>query len=175
MKRIILIIILSSAMVSSGFPGFLGRTWAEGISNEPAKIRLIGFIFKVVAKGIVVAVTPNALKTEAVDKINKMSEEDFRVRYHDFYEHFANNRVSTDAYGFHSKMTRSEAVEFINTLNKDKMFALIEFLPDTFIANEFKRYLFKHRQTVPDSNNIYALFDRVNKMLIHLKDKYLSP
>lgn len=173
MKRNVLFIIVSAVMVLTVISGFFSRAPAENVSDKPAEARLIGFIFKVLAKGVVVASEPDNLKTKVIDKINRMREEDFRSRYQDFYEHFLNNRVSTDRYGFYDNMTRPEAVKFIRSLNKDKMFVLIDLLPDDFIANEFKRYLFKNKEAAPGPDNTTALWDRVNKMIACLKAKYM--
>lgn len=156
--------------------GPIAKTFENSVNNSTdagSQERLIGFIFKVLAKGLVAAADLEVLKTKNTDKINKMSEEDFHVRYRDFYEHFSSNRVFTDKYGFHDNMTKAEAIEFIRIMDKDKICVIIDALPDVFIANEFKRHLFKNKQAVPASDNKNVFGDRMNEMIAEVKDKYL--
>ena len=186
MKRSIFIIVIL-IIVFGRIPGFCqsasnkeitggpvaGVSRANNSEDDEVEAKFISYIFKVLAKGIIVTTDLDTLKTKCIAKIDKMSEEDFRLRYQDFYEHFSNNRVSTQAYGFHNDMTKTEAIELLKSLNKDKISAIIDALPDIFIANEFKRYSFKNKLAVPDSNNTTALLDRLKKMITYLKDKYL--
>jgi len=187
MKIKILIIIISLGVVYRCIPGF-----CQGVSNQEipgesiartsrvdkseddeTETKFISYIFKILAKGVIATTDLDNLKTKCIAKIDEMSEDDFRVRYHDFYEHFSSNRVSTQAYGFHNDMTKTEAIELLKSLDKNKISALIDALPDIFIANEFKRYSFKNQLAVPDSNNTTVLLHRLKKMITYLKDKYL--
>lgn len=149
------------------FPGFCQETPDEEESG------LISYTFKVLAKSVVVNADIDSLKARCIAKINKMSEDDFRARYQDFYEHFSANRISTNTHGFHGNMTKLEAITLFKTLDKDKIFVLIDALPDTFISNEFRRYLFKNKLVVPSLDNTDALWGLIDKMVIYLKDKYL--
>ncbi len=180
MNRRLVIVILSTLLVFMYIPSASQAASVEEATNvadkskdSESETKLIGYIFKVLAKGLVIATDVDTLKTKCISKINNMSEEDFRVRYQDFYEHFSKNRVSTDKFGLHDKMTKSEAIELIKGKDKDKIFAFIDELPDTFIANEYKRYSFKNKQAPVDPQKSASFWAQINKMINSLKDKYL--
>ena len=179
MNRRLVIVILGTLLVFMYIPRASQAASVEEAANavdkskdSESETKLIGYIFKILAKGLVVTTDIDTLKTKCISKINNMSEEDFGVRYKDFYEHFANNRVSTDKFGLHDKMTKSEAIELIKGKDKDKMFAFIDALPDTFIANEYKRYSFKNKQPPVDPRKSASFWAQVNKMINSLEDKY---
>ena len=72
-------------------------------------------------------------------------------------------------------MTRDAMMQRIEALNKEKMYEMIDAFPDVVIANEFKRYLFKHKEEVPKSNELGKIISIGQRIIQDLKAKYFSP
>ena len=142
-------------------------------SNESAQVKVIGYMFRALAKGLVATSDINSLKTSNIAKINKMSQENFHARYMDVYEHIYDCRFFTENYGLHEDMTKAEAIEKIRSLDKDKLYAIVDAVPDTLIASEFNRFMFKNKQEPPDPSDKKSFLDSLNKMVEYLKKKYL--
>jgi hypothetical protein len=142
-------------------------------ANESAQVKIIGYTFRLLAKGIVAASDINSLKAKNMEKLNKMSRESFHARYLDIYEHLYEVPFFTKNYGLNKDTTKEEVMEKIKGLDKDKLYAAVDALPDTLIANEFNRFMFKNKQAVPNSADKKGFLDSLNQMLDYLKKKYL--
>jgi hypothetical protein len=91
----------------------------------------------------------------------------------DFYEHISKSPYFTDTFGLKKDMLRAEAIEKVRSLDKNKLYATIDALPDKLISDEFKRFLFKNKQEFPGKNNISGVFNSLSQMFDNFKKKYL--
>ncbi len=146
----------------------------QDTEKDNAEIKFIGFVFRILAKGLITAADIGQLKINSIDKINKMDEGSFHARYLDIYEHLHDCHFFTSNYGLRENMTREEAIEKIRLLDRQKMYAIVDALPDTVIANEFKRYLYKNKMETPKADEIEKFFEVIKKMLGEIKRKYLG-
>lgn len=142
--------------------------------KDKAEYQIIGFAFRVLAKGFVSMADMEKLKINAINKINKMDEASFHARYMDFYEHIQDDQFFTGKFRLHKDMNKPEAIEKIKSLDKAKLSKIIDSVPDIVVANEFKRYLFKNNQEPPKSNDVKNIFDSFRRMMDEIKQKYLG-
>ena len=138
-----------------------------------AQTKIVAVSFKVLAKGFISTTDLERLKGNIINKILSMSDESFHARYMDIYEHVYDSSFFVNKYGLYEGLTRQEAISKVKSMDKAKLIAAIDALPDDLIYDEFHRFLFKNRQEAPDANNSKRLFDSLNKMIEYLKKKYL--
>jgi hypothetical protein len=121
------------------------------------------------AKGFIAVVDVEKLKQNSVARINKMDEERFYARYMDFYEHLYDQPLFSETYGLREDLSREEAVEKIKTLDKPRMYAIIDSLPDVVINNEFKRYLFKNKKQAPQGTDPNSFWNSIGAWIDTIK------
>jgi Mg/Co/Ni transporter MgtE len=92
--------------------------------------------------------------------MNKMSDEKFNKRYARVYRviRYMPDKLKSE-YGIAENMSREQVIKNINSLDKDRMYEIVDAIPDTAIANEFKRYLDRKKQDIAKSNT----FEQVNR------------
>ena len=149
-KRTVLFLILSLC-----FQGFL-------LAEEKTSVgdRIIGSTFKTLAKAFVVTVDIDALKKNNINKLKGMKEDKFKQRYAGVYEVIkdlpANLKVN---YGIRENMTREQAIKNLEVLDKKKIYAIIDAVPDVIIAQQFKQYLSEKKHGLEESNVV----EEINK------------
>jgi len=129
--------------------------WSPVFAQENISIedRIIGSTFKVLAKGYVAITDINKLKENNIRRLNKMDEEKFQRHYVKTYPVIRDLPLSFKArYKISEHMTKQEVIQDIEELDKEKIYGIIDSLPDAFIANNFKQYLNKQRQKIQNSN-----------------------
>jgi hypothetical protein len=155
-KQIILLLILNLC-----FQGFIFAE--EKISVED---RIVGSTFKTLAKAFVAIVDINKLKKNNIDKLNKMNEEKFKKRYAGVYKIIkylpAELKVS---YGITEAMTKEKVIKNTESLDKKKIYEMIDSIPDAIIANQFKQNLSEKRQEIQNSNTVEQINKFWNKMI----------
>lgn len=57
-------------------------------------------------------------------------------------------------------MNKERAIKNVESLNKKKMYEIIDSLPDRVIANQFKQYLSEKKQKIEKGN----LLEQINKL-----------
>jgi ATP-dependent protease Clp ATPase subunit len=129
----------------------------ESVSLED---KVIGGTFKGLAKMYVATCDVNKLKKENIAVMNKMSDEKFNKRYARVYRviRYMPDKLKSE-YGIAENMSREQVIKNINSLDKDRMYEIVDAIPDTAIANEFKRYLDRKKQDIAKSNT----FEQVNR------------
>lgn len=127
-------------------------------NNSGVQDKLIGSTFKILAKSFVAVTDIDKLKEENIRKINKMDNDKFNKRYAKAYEVIkalpADIRV---AYGIKEGMNKEAATGTIKLLNKDKIYKIIDTIPDKFIADQFRVYLSKKKQEIKNSNLVVQI------------------
>lgn len=134
--------------------------------KESIEDRIIGSTFKTLAKAYVAIADINKLQKSNIDKLNNMDEEKFERRYVKVYEVIKDLPSSLRTrHKVTGHMTKQEAVQNIQSLNKKKICEIIDFVPDTIIANHFKQYLKKKKQEIQKSNIVAQVQDFWNKII----------
>lgn len=122
----------------------------EEISLED---KIIGSTFKTLAKAFVALNDIGKLKKENIDKINKMDEDKFKKRYSQVYKVIKNLPDNLkSAFKISVQMSKEEVIKNMESLDKQKLYKVIDSIPDTFIASQFKRYLNDKKQELQKSN-----------------------
>jgi len=138
------------------FPGFL---LAEGKTSVGDQI--IGSTFKTLAKAFVVTADIPALQQNNINKLKKMNGEKFKQRYAKIYEVIKdlpdNLKVS---YGIKEDMTQEQVIQSLKILDKKKIYAVIDAVPDEIIAKQFKQYLNRKKQAIEQS----SVVEEMNKI-----------
>jgi len=149
---------------------FQGLLLAEG--NIKVGDRIIGSTFRTLAKGFVLAVDIEQLKKNNIDKLTAMKDEKFRRRYAEVYEIIQD--LPTDlknAYGIKKEMTRQEAIAEIKKMDKKKIYAIIDAVPDAVIVRQFKQYLAEQKRTLEES----SAAEEINKFWQKVLKKIHAP
>lgn len=132
-------------------------------AEEKSRIedKIIGSTFKTLAKAFVVTVDINKLKQVNIDKIKRIDEEKFRKRYIALY------RVVKDlpfplkaSYKITEHMTKEQAEQIIDSLDKQKIYRIIDAVPDRIIVDQFRQYLGSAKQKLQRTN----IVEQINKL-----------
>jgi uncharacterized protein with NAD-binding domain and iron-sulfur cluster len=128
--------------------------------------RIIGSTLKGLARAFVAIVDMDTLKKNNIDKLNKMSEAKFSKQYAKVYEVIKDlpDKFKND-YGVAAAMSKAQAIKNIKLLNKEKTYKIIDSIPDTIIAKQFKRYLEEKKQAIQKSNTVEQIKKFWNRML----------
>lgn len=138
--------------------------------------RIIGLTFKALAKAFVAIVDINKLKKSNIDKMMKMKEDKFNSKYAKVYEVIKDLPSELKAgYAVTEHMTKEQAIRNIKSLDKKKIYAMIDSIPDVIIAREFRQYLSKKKQEI-QKNNVVGQINRfwakmMEKVNISVKNK----
>lgn len=127
--------------------------------------KVIASTFKMLAKGFVFAVDLNKLKQENIARISAMKDEKYKRQYLKAFTLMEELPCGIlEQYGLGENMTREAAIRAIRRLNKEKIYILIDAVPDALIAREFRQYLSSLKQNVKESDliaQINSFWDRV--------------
>jgi hypothetical protein len=130
---------------------------------------IIGFVFKTLTKASVVMQDISILKKDSIDKLNKMDAEEFQRQYtkvlhvRPFYLKFS--------YIVKEHMTKEQVIKDIESLDKKKIYAIIDSIPDKAIIDNFKQYLSNKKQEILNSNIVKQINKLWNKMIINVERK----
>ena len=153
--RIILLLVIGLGFQSCAFA-------LEKVSLQD---KLIGSTFKTLAKGFVVVIEIDKFKKDNISKINRLKADKYKRRYAKVYESL--KELPPDLkikYGIIEDMPREELIKDIESLDKNEIYELIDLIPDTFIAKEFKKYLNQNKQGIQDSNLVKEINKFWNKV-----------
>ncbi len=140
--------------------------------NQPAlQDRIISSTFKSLAKAFVAVADIDKIKRDGIAKVNKMSDEKFRKKYSKVYGVIKDLPAGLKAsYGITPEMTRDQAIKNMHSLDKQKIYAVIDLIPDSFIADQFRRYLAEKKEEMQKSN----LIQQINRIWSRIIQK-ISP
>jgi len=122
--------------------------------------KIIASTFKSIAKAYIMVVDLKQFKKDKIAMLQKMEEDKFRKRYAKTYAVMSElPKELKNAYGIDENMNKEQAIRKINSLNKKKIYGIIDGVPDELIAKHFKQYLAKRKQTVQNDNIIGQIKD----------------
>ncbi len=127
--------------------------------------KLIASTLRTMAKAYVATANMDKLKENNAAKINRMSEERFDRRYAEAYPALKSLPSGLRArYGITDHVTRSHVVKTVMSLDKKKIYELIDALPDAVIAEQFKLYWARKGSDTPNRTmpeQIKAFWDSI--------------
>lgn len=104
--------------------------------------KLIGAAFKGLARAFVALADVDKLKKENIRRLERMDENKFRKRFAKVYEAVRELPESLrSAYGISEHMSRQQAINAVELLDKKRIYAIIDSVPDAAIAGCFRRSL----------------------------------
>lgn len=134
------------------------NVFAQAQNNIEDKI--IGAAFKGIAKAYMMVVDLKQFKKDKIALLQRMDENKFRKRYAKTYVVMSElPKELKNAYGIDENMNKGQAIKKINSLDKKKIYGIIDGVPDELIAKYFKEYLAKRKQQVQSSNIIAQVKD----------------
>lgn len=113
---------------------------------------IIGSAFKSLAKAFIATADIEKIKKNNAEKLKKMDEARFRKRYEKVYNIIKDCASLTEAYGLDKDLTKQQAIEKINSLDKKGACKIVDSVPNSLIANQFKLYLNEKKQEIEKSN-----------------------
>jgi len=128
--------------------------------------RAISSTFKNLAKGYVAVVNMDKFKESNMLRINKLSPDSYKREYARVYEVI--KELPPDLkikYGISQEMPREQLIADIASFDKNKIYKLIDSIPDTIIVGEFKKQLNKKKPGVGKSNLAGDIQEFWNKLL----------
>lgn len=134
-------------------PAVLTAEPANNITKVNFGEKVIATSFKILAKSFVTFINLESFKEKNAAKMQKMSDDKFKKKYasvHDFLKELPQD--IKDEYGIAQEMTRQKAIENIQVMDKDKMYRLIDEVPDSFIARKFNAYVDEQKMVLEKSN-----------------------
>ncbi len=122
--------------------------------------KIIGSTFKGLAKAYIMVVDLKQFKKEKIALLQRMDENKCRKRYAKTYAVMSElPEELKNAYGIDENMNKGQVIKKINSLDKKKIYGIINGLPDGLIAKYFKEYLAKRKQEVQSGNIIAQVKD----------------
>lgn len=140
--------------------------------NVSVEDRIIGSTFKTLAKAFVAASDINRLKKDNIYKLSKMDNTKFQKRYAKVYpvikELPEQLRMS---YGISEYLGREEAIKDIESLDKLRLYEIIDAIPDTVIAAQFRQHLTRKKEEIQKIN----LVGQIKKIWAKIIEKTKRP
>jgi hypothetical protein len=139
------------------FQSFASAGQKSGMDNAK-----IASIFRSLAKAFIATADINQLKEQSINELRQMSEEKFRKEYAEVYRAIQGLPVHLkNRYRITAATTKAQVIQDIRSLNKNKVYELIDAVPDAVIAGEFMQYLNKkgNGQSSNTAGQINAFWD----------------
>lgn len=106
----------------------------ENLSFEDA---MIAASFKSLAKAFIAVQD----KAELAKRLRSMDEERFQKRYARVYGVIKHSPLLLQKYGFREGMSAGELADKLDSWDKHKLSSIVDGIPDSAIASEFKKYV----------------------------------
>lgn len=125
----------------------------SGVSSAEDALSLgdkaISSSFKALAKAYTYSIDLEAIKKAQIKRIERMSQEKFEKRQKEIYGVIKNLSPNVQKqYNISAHMSKSEVVADIESLDKRKIYELIDAFPDRVIVEEFYKYCGRLEQQV---------------------------
>ena len=162
LNKIILVLIINLSIQGFAF------------AQEKVRVedRMIGSAFKALAKAFVMAVDIDRLKKDNADKLKKMNEAKFNKKYAAAFKVIKDLPPKLKAdYGITESMTKERAIQNIESLDKKKVYEMIDSIPDEIIAGQFKQYLREKKEEIEKS----GIVEQINKFWNKIIGKTVTP
>jgi|GEM_PF-2745715 hypothetical protein len=138
---------------------FSCHSFAE--ENNVIVDRLISSTFKSLAKAFVAVQDIAKLKKNNKEKLNRMSDDRFREHYRKICDLLQKLPDSIkNEYGITENMTKGQVMEAIGTLDKNRIYKIIDAVPDGAIGDQFRKYINKNGQPGKNVN----LLEQINQL-----------
>jgi hypothetical protein len=115
--------------------------FCTGAYAQTFQDRLISSTFKTLAKAYINTADLNALKNNTIASLQPLDNESFHKRYPYTLQVIDDSPVLTKQYGLRSDMSARQAISFIRPLDKKKIAAVIDAVPDGVVAHHVREYL----------------------------------
>ena len=138
-----------------------GGVWAA--DQDGIDVRFIGGTFKTLARGYVATVNMEKFKADKIARIERMRPEWFGKKYAEVYEVLRTLPADLrERYGLTTQMRQEQAVRTIRTLDKKKLYELIDQVPDRVIAEQFRLQIQRNddQANVPLRDKIARVWQR---------------
>jgi len=142
-------------------------------AQEETKVqdKIIGTMFKGLAKAYIAITDLDKLKKNKIEELNQMSMEIYKYRYSRIYE-LAKDWSDTlkKNYKITEQMTREQAIKNIESVDKKKIYEMIDATSDTVIVEQFKKFLNQEGQEIK-KRSLGERVDRVWKKILEKLNK----
>jgi rhamnose utilization protein RhaD (predicted bifunctional aldolase and dehydrogenase) len=106
--------------------------------NASVESKMVGATFKTLAKAYVATTDIEKLKAKKIQRIESMSEEWFAEKYDEVYPDIRKMPPSIlKKYRVTEQLNKAQAIRIIRTLDKKKLYEIIDNVPDAVIAQKF--------------------------------------
>jgi hypothetical protein len=124
------------------------------LKKKPAvSDKIISATFKSLARGFVAVVDLDRLKKDDIALINKMRPDKFQKQYAKVYAVLKDMpEQMRQEYKISADMSREQIIKNIESLDKPKMYAVVDAIPDALIADTFRQYLEQSKEEIQKSN-----------------------
>lgn len=126
---------------------------------QTAQDRLISVTFKTLAKTYIATTDFNALKNNTVTRLQQLDTDGFYERYPNTLQFIDDAPVLTKQFGLRSDMSCEQAVAFIRSLDKKKVSAMIDAVPDQVVARHIMQSFSQEANSAKSKN----VMDRVRQ------------
>lgn len=132
---------------------------ASGAGCGNISDNVIGSTFKTLAKVFAAGADIEKIKSENILRLEKISEDKFRRQYAKIYAVLKECSSLREAYGFNEFTAKETVIENIKVLDKKKISQIIDQVPNSVIASQFKEYLRGLKEELRQNN----LFAQINQ------------
>ena len=113
-----------------------------------------------------VVIDLNKIKLKNSEKIRKMDNEKFKKRQAKIYEVL--KELPSDLknkYGIVEQMPKEQVIKIIDSLEKNKIYLMIDEIPNNFIADQFRKYLKEKGKELGNSSLVVEINKIWNSMI----------
>ncbi len=129
-------------------------------AQQSIEDKIIGSTFKGIARAYIMVVDLKQFKKDKIAILQKMEEDRFRRKYARTYLVISElPKELKITYGINENMNKAQAIKKINSLDKKKIYGIIEGVPDELIAKHFKEYLARRKVGVQSGNIVGQVKD----------------
>lgn len=129
--------------------------------------RLISSTFKTLAKTYINTADLNKLKNNTIASLKSLDSESFHQRYPYTLQMIKDAPVLEKQYGLRPDMSPQQAIAFLRPLDKKKIAALIDAVPDTVVADHVRAYLSQKAAGMKSKSAV----DQVKAVWLDIQDR----
>jgi hypothetical protein len=142
MRSLIVVFFILAAISTDCKPVSASESSAQKPSVEDA---LVGSMFKTMAKTYLAAVDIEKFKANNISRVNGFNEESFRRHYARFLRVAGKSPRLKKEFGLSPDMAKEKAISLFRSLDKKKLYRMIDAVPDQVVNDEFKLYLSREK------------------------------
>jgi len=149
----VILLILLSVFIPVDFAQLAAQSPETQLPQKTGVVdNIIGSTFKTLAKTFTATVDIDKLKKYNIERLKKSDENKFRRQYLKVYNTVKDCPWIIGRYGLTQDLSKAEAIDKINSLDKKKIYQTINAVPNSFIADQFKSYLAKKEEEIKKSD-----------------------